>query len=186
MITLAEGLRGWVQRSAHVIFTTTLKRCSSWYWCIFYSTTTVKSLSVSSTSECVIRLRTVKQITQSDFIHESLLGSYPENALQKSMLSVTKEGHHMNTEVHYRCRAIESIQLHDWLPALRWMLSATRAKTQVTILPSSSTVYPSSHLLRHPASHYDNESPYKNSREVTRDAVEIRTEYYKVQNQRIH
>ena len=92
----------------------------------------------------------------------------------------------MNTEILYIYRATESIQLHDRLPAAFWLLWATPATTQVTILPSSTTVYPSPHLLKHPASHYDNESLYKNSREEKRVAIEIRTEYYKVQNQRIH
>jgi hypothetical protein len=186
LITLTEGLRGWVQRSVHDIFTTTLKCCSTWYWCILYNKTTVKSVSVPSTSECVICLTTVKQITQYDLIHESLLRPYLKNALRISVLTVTKEGHHMNTDIHYIYSATESIQLHDRLPALFWTLWATPAKTQVTILPSSSTVYPSHHLLRHPASHYNNDSPYKNSQEETRDAIEIRMEYCKIQNQRIH
>ena len=92
----------------------------------------------------------------------------------------------MNTETHYIYRSTENIQLHDRLPALFWMLWATPAKTQVTILPPSSTVYPSPHFLRHPASYYGNESPYKSSQEETRDAMEIRKGYYAVQNQRIH
>ena len=69
--------------------------------------------------------------------------------------------------------------MHDRLPAQFWLLWATPTKTQVTTLHSS-TVYPSPQLLRHPASHYDHESAYKNSREETRDAIEIRTEYYRV------
>jgi len=35
----------------------------------------------------------------------------------------------MNTETRYIYRATESIQLHDRLPALSWMLWATSAKT---------------------------------------------------------
>ena len=65
----------------------------------------------------------------------------------------------MDTEIHYIHKATESIQLHDRIPALFWMLWATPDKTHVTILPPSFTVYPSPHLLRQPASHYDNESP---------------------------
>jgi hypothetical protein len=100
VITLAEGLRCWVRRSVHVMFTTTLKCCSRYCWCILYNKTTVKSLSVSSTSEYVIRL-TVKQITQSDLIHESLLRPYLKNALQKSVLSVTwTQRYFTYTELH--------------------------------------------------------------------------------------